>query len=545
LVFVLEGTSAMKSAKSTDLSKSESALESIESSSIAEAFDAVLPSKYYANQYHLIAFALLGSLSNIYSVWNVAVGSGLGVQIICSIVFGICYLFFYFCVSELTSTFPFAGGSYALARCTLGFFPGYLVGCLEALLYIMCLGLFNAAIANNITVSYPEYESALVIFVVIIYVLQFILCSSKRLLWWSVSAIAACAFVINFAYVCGALRYVHFQRNAYSTVPTADDNLFFPGVHDDYGSAMAATAASTGVKSLIVGSGLKIFRTIPASVGYFSGPEFVNFACDDVLQPRKQVPVAQITGATIMLLFNIIVPILACSMGTGAMGSANQLNPLLPSLAQVFGISRAQALMLELPALFGYCVCLCYALSKLICALAESHLFPHYFARRREATDVPMRAMALGLVLALLSILLPAFVNIMWLLQWPNIIAILVLLVDSTQLIGYVVLRFKLSSFPRQFVSPFGVYGAAIAFTAFLLSLIASIGFRENSSISDGVIAIFLITVTAIYYCVAKYFQEFSAVEKAVMVPVHTEILTANRKSISFILSYCCLNYVD
>jgi hypothetical protein len=83
----------MKSAKSTDLSKSESALESIESSSIAEAFDAVLPSKYYANQYHLIAFALLGSLSNIYSVWNVAVGSGLGVQIICSIVFGICYLF--------------------------------------------------------------------------------------------------------------------------------------------------------------------------------------------------------------------------------------------------------------------------------------------------------------------------------------------------------------------------------------------------------------------------------------------------------------------
>jgi hypothetical protein len=91
------------------------------------------PGKYFANKYQLLALCVMGSLGNVQGYWNVMSGSsGLGAEIICSIVFGVAIVLYYFCVSELSSTFPFAGGSYALARCTLGFFPGYLVGCLEA-----------------------------------------------------------------------------------------------------------------------------------------------------------------------------------------------------------------------------------------------------------------------------------------------------------------------------------------------------------------------------------------------------------------------------
>jgi ethanolamine permease len=534
-------------------SKSDSVAESISITTaanirVAEALDttnAAHPSKYYANSYQVIAFALLGSLSNIYSLWNVVVGRGLGVEIIFSVIFGLCYLMFYFCVSELTSTFPFAGGSYALARCTLGFFPGYLVGCLEAFLYILCLGLFNAGIANDITIAFPETKSSLIIFVVLIFLIQFGLCSSKRVLWWSVTAIAACTLAINITFVFGTIRYIHFQRYAYSTEEAADDNVVYNGVDDNFSSLH--TVANTGAKSLIVGSGLKIFRTIPAGVCYFAGPEFLNYACDDVRHPRTQIPMAQMVGASIMLVFNIIVPILACSMHPGTMGMAKQMNPLLPSLAQVFGLSRGHALCLELPGLFGYCLCLCYALSKLTCSLAESCLFPAYFAQRREATDVPMRAMALGQVLAFISIFFPAMVDITWLLQWPNIIAILLIVIDSTQLLGYVVLRFKLARFPRIFVSPFGVYGAIIAFCAFVLSFVASVGFQSESLTSDIVILVFLVIMTAFYFNVAKYFQEFSTIEKAVMLPVHTEILNVNGKNLlskMYVLARIQHNYV-
>jgi ethanolamine permease len=488
--------------------------------------------RFYANQYQLLAFSLLGSLCNIDAGWNIMVGSGLGVQMICSIVFGLAFLLYYFSVSELSSTFPFAGGSFALARCTLGFFPGYLVGCLEVFYYVLCLALFNAAVANYITLAFPEVSAYLIVFVLLVFVVQCGLCSSRRLFWASVTVIGATAFVLNVIYVFGAIRYAHIYRWGYSTHASNDDRLVFNGIDDNFSNTTLTLASGGG--SLFVGSGAKFFRSIPPSLGAYVGPEFVNFACDDVRQPRKQVPIAQIGCALVMLVFNVVMPILASSMAPGAMRVANQLNPLVPSLAQVFGLSRAHALSLELPGLFGMCLCTCYALSKLIVSMAESRLFPPYFAGRREKTGVPLRATVLGLVVALICLVVPAMINVEWLLNYSNIIAILILLVDGTQLIGFIILRIKLSRFPRQFVSPFGICGALVALSAFALSVLSSIGFRADSPTSDTVILVYLAIVAAIYYFVGQHVQKFSAVEKAVMLPVHTEIKAVNGKI------FCC-----
>jgi hypothetical protein len=64
--------------------------------------------------------------------------------------------------------------------------------------------------------------------------------------------------------------------------------------------------------------------------------------------------------------------------------------------------------------------------------------------------------------------------------------------------------------------------------------VLSSIGFRADSPTSDTVILVYLAIVAAIYYFVGQHVQKFSAVEKAVMLPVHTEIKAVNGKI------FCC-----
>jgi ethanolamine permease len=490
------------------------------------------PGKYFANKYQLLALCVMGSLGNVQGYWNVMSGSsGLGAEIICSIVFGVAIVLYYFCVSELSSTFPFAGGSYALARCTLGFFPGYLVGCLEAFSYVVFLGIYNIVVADILGVIFPGLGWFVYVIFLLTFVVEFGLCSSQRLFWWSVSAMALCTFVINVAYVFGALRYIHFQQWAYSTSAYPSDDLPVDARDDD--SVSSAYALSTSTEgSLFVGSGMRLFRSIPFSLGIYIGPEFVNFACDDVQHPRKQVPFAQIVGAFVMLVFNVVVPILACSMAPGTMGMSGKLNPLIPSMVQIFGISHRNAYWLELPGTFGYCVCVCYTLSKLISSMAESRIFPLYFSVRRKKTNVPMRAMILGLVLGVVVIIIPAVIDFTWLGQWANMLSITVSIVNSSQLIGFAILRIKLLKFVRDFVSPFGLSGMFLPQAAFALSCLSSVAFRRNGPISDCFVGIYLIIVSVVYYCGGRYYQQFSAEEKELMLPVHAEILTANGKCI-------------
>jgi ethanolamine permease len=486
--------------------------------------------RYFANEWHLLAMCLLGVLSNAQSGWSVAVGSGLGVQIVSSLAFGIPFVLYYISVSELTSTFPFPGGSYGLARCTLGFFPGYIVGCLEVALYVMVLGLYNGLMAFDIMIAFPDHKNYLTMFFILMFLLQVVLCYSKRVFWYTLVLCAVCAFVINCVYIFGAMRYANFDKWAYSQEESKYDDTVISSMADDYLGPTHARKSDGG--SLFVGDGFKVFKSIIASVGGYSGPEFVNLTCDDVRNPRKQIPIAQITAAVVLLIGNVIMPILASSMAPGASHLSNQLSPLIPSMAPVFGCTRLQALFLQIPCMFGYSLCLCYALTKIICAMSESRLFPVFFAHREEQTRVPMRAMIFGFFMAFLAIFVCAMPrdDFEWIYIWPNLIAILLILVDGSQLVGYIIVKLKLPHFPRYFTSPFGITGAVIALANFALALVCGVGFRKDSPVNDYMVLCYLGICTAIYFLVVKHFQEFSAVEKAVMVPVHAEILNANGK---------------
>ncbi|DAZ92529.1 TPA: hypothetical protein N0F65_012759 [Lagenidium giganteum] len=69
--------------------------------------------------------------------WNAGLDAGLVNYAIAYLSMGAAYVVFCCCIAEITGVLPFAGGSYGLTRCTLGLYMGFLIGCCEALEYIV------------------------------------------------------------------------------------------------------------------------------------------------------------------------------------------------------------------------------------------------------------------------------------------------------------------------------------------------------------------------------------------------------------------------
>lgn len=92
----------------------------------------------------LFFFGLCGITNGLYSYWNLGLAiSGFGTYLIVIIWMGSAYFCYLRCTAELSSAIPFAGGSYGLARITLGNYLGYFVGTMESLEYIALTAVFN------------------------------------------------------------------------------------------------------------------------------------------------------------------------------------------------------------------------------------------------------------------------------------------------------------------------------------------------------------------------------------------------------------------
>jgi ethanolamine permease len=481
---------------------------------------------YWASKYQLLTLCLLGSLSNIYVTWNVALQNGIGYELVFNVIAAAAFLFYGCCLSELSSTFPFPGGSYGVARMTVGFYLGYLVGCCEVLYFVLALGLYNAAFTEFLLVAYPMLEDYTVIILVLLFVTQVGLCVSKRVFWGTVTIFGICAFVINVAYMLGTIRYANFSRWAFSSLEYLDDVPMASLYLDDQDTIATAQMYST---YLFMGNDrVHIISLLPVCLWSFMGFEFVNLMCDEVIIPRRQVPFAQTFGMYLIIIFNICVPLLAASMAPGTDVISELLLPLVPSMVRVLGTSRQGAILLQCVGIFGYAVCATYALSKLLVAMSESRLFPSYLCRQRRESGVSIRALCVGSGLGACSVFIPALIDRRILLLWPNIVGSFSLFTYLVQLVGYIILRIKLTQFPRYYSSPFGIVGAVFAMVVFGTGLIVSLSLRSERVVTVIVGATFLITASLYYKIVAQRKQVFSAIEKVVMLPGHAELRNAN-----------------
>ncbi|TMW58185.1 hypothetical protein Poli38472_011773 [Pythium oligandrum] len=100
--------------------------------------DVVKRLKYKPGKWDIWMLGITIVIGGQYFSWNVGLAAGLYSCLICYILIASAYVTLCCCASGITGALPFAGGAYGLARGTLGFLPAFLIGCCEALEYIVC-----------------------------------------------------------------------------------------------------------------------------------------------------------------------------------------------------------------------------------------------------------------------------------------------------------------------------------------------------------------------------------------------------------------------
>jgi amino acid transporter len=412
-------------------------------------------------KYHLLSLSLLLAAGQLFvGVWNaglrVGFGSFLSVFVVVSLAF-ICYV----CtICELMSALPFAGGSYALARCTLGFFPGYIVGCVQTSLYVGLQAIINIEIVNRVDSATGNtlQTAALVLICLGIVFVQMFVCACEKIYWHQTVVLCGLALLLIIFICVFGLVHTDFDKFALSSHGSSVDyfnatSLLSPSVDQDSNHRRL---------SVFQGSAMDILDAFSPCLFFYIGVEVMCFSADEVFNARKQVPVAQfraVIGVFLCTLFVVCIAVssypgiavlsgegftanfvgahqtsfflssivnstntthhtsgiaqsqvqaaeyftdtvLVTNVTTGAVTTIHifkgGVNTLATSMAHMFDLPVPAATLLPIFVLYG-ASCVCiYAYGKLTSALADSRLFPRFLKRNYFNGRVPLNAILLG-----------------------------------------------------------------------------------------------------------------------------------------------------
>lgn len=187
-----------------------------------------LPTKEHLNQRGKRDVFILGMtcvLAGQSSGWNTGLSAGLYSYVIMYLMMGFAYICFCLCLAEVTGALPFAGGAYGIARCTLGFFPAFLIGIAETMEYVASAAFSAIAITDLTIQAFPHvvgYEP--LIWAIIYGISTGVQIVGGRAFWIVSFIVGLSSLVVSLTYIYGSLGIVNFTANALS-----DPSQFYVG----------------------------------------------------------------------------------------------------------------------------------------------------------------------------------------------------------------------------------------------------------------------------------------------------------------------------
>ncbi|TMW58111.1 hypothetical protein Poli38472_011699 [Pythium oligandrum] len=450
--------------------------------------------KYQANKWDIWVLGLTIGLGGQYFSWNYGLYAGLYTFLIDFFVVGFAYIALCCCTSEITGALPFAGGAYGLSRCTLGYYPGYLIGCAEACEYIAYVSASVMSLAKMIVEIIPQLEGYEPIIWLLVYAHAcYVHYRGDRIFWRWNTIIGCMSLLVVLTYCFGSLPHVDFKANA-----DIDPGFRF----------------INGVPGFI--------RHLPAACWFFVGVEALNLASDDVKDAKRSIPFAQV--ASILTLFSVgfFVFFVTVSLPPPGLNQvAKLLAPFDNGFQIMFKIGSSPATIFSIPAMYATTFGFMWGYGKLIQAMATSKLLPPALARTSERYDTPILAVVSGSVLSYFLALIVHFVPSVddYL---SNICVAAAFLGYAGQCVGYITLKRLYPSIKSStFHSPFGIYGAVYSLCVWLLGLVSIAGFQKSNGLEFGLFILVLVILSIFYIVYAKGRQTFSSKETKVFLEAH------------------------
>ncbi|CAK4125186.1 unnamed protein product [Aphanomyces euteiches] len=170
---------------------------------------------------HIWALGILCVIGGHYYGWNTAYATGF-IPFFCSqAMMGTMFIAYVACISEVGGKVP--GGSYGLARAVLGFYPGFMLGCLELLEYVSFGSVSILYVADFMTEYFEwprHYEPIvwLILYAVFIAILE----SKGKYMWRFILVFAIVCLLPGVLYIVSSPPYLNLKQHGCLTDATTN-----------------------------------------------------------------------------------------------------------------------------------------------------------------------------------------------------------------------------------------------------------------------------------------------------------------------------------
>lgn len=466
-----------------------------------------------------------------YFSFNAGFSAGFGSFAIATFLMGTAYVCLIACTSEMASALPFAGGAYGLARCTLGFYPGYVVGCSECLEYIIYVAVSTIFIGQMLTIFCRTPSNLEPLWWLLFYLTALGIQIKGGSFFWHVNLfLTLISLGILLIYIFGSLAYV--DINKYS-IPSAVNNSQLFNYTDYNGNG------GNDISTIFIGGGSAFMFVFPLAAWFYVGVETLAFTSDLVQEPKKTIPLDNLFCITTLFVCSIFVLFICASLPPGIDFTSIQEFPLNTGFQHMFGLSNTNidvntlVIALSFPATYATAFGFIFAYGKLLSSLATSKLLPTFLGLLTTSPNshpVPYAAMITGSLLGYSICLLVYFIPLVK----THLFSICILsgfLAYISQCIGYIFLQYKYQGIKRKTKSPLGLFGAVYAISVFTLGVVSIIGFQKDDQIAFISFVSMVAAMSVYYFTVSKFTQTFSKDEQKILFVAH--VVNFNVKSVT------------
>eukprot|EP00644_Phytophthora_capsici_P015631 jgi/Phyca11/121456/e_gw1.44.203.1 len=262
-------------------------------------------------------------------------------------------------------------------------------------------------------------------------------------------------------------------------------------------------------------------RAFPLAAWFFVGVEALSLSSDQVDQPKKIVPVAQVACVSTLFVTGLVVFFVTASLPPGLATLSSELVPFDRGFTLMFNMPHHLATVFSLPATYATAFGFMWCYGKLIVAMATSRLLPKFLSKTTKENETPYGALlagsAVSYMLCIVSYGVPAV--------GKNLFRICILsgfMSYTGQCIGYISLKRNYRNIKSsEFRSPFGIYGALYSILIWVLAIVAVIGFYGNGGVEITLFSVVVALLTLFYFGYSRKRQTFSAAENRVMLVAH------------------------
>ncbi len=430
----------------------------------------------HAGVWSLWALGVAAVISGDFFGWNFGLAYGFGGLLIATIVVTVMYFGLCFSIAEMSPALPHTGGAYSFARSAMGPWGGFTTGVAETIEYVITpavivvgIGSYMSSISDDLfgfTMADPIWWA---IFYVIFVGLNYVgVEASFRFTVF----ICLLSLLVLLVFFIGAISHLEFQR-------------------------FAIDAGGGWLPDGIPG----IFYALPFAIWFYLAIEELPLAAEESADPQKDIPRGTMWGLVTLVVTGFLVLFLNTGISPGAGELSESGEPLLEGLRTIFG-DGTSASVLGLIAVAGLVASfhtIIFAYGRNIFSLSRAGYYPHPFSVTHGTRQTPHVALIIGAVIGWFAALIidQAGAGSTVGGSLLNMAVFGAVISYFMQALSFVLLRRRLPNIERPYRSPVGEWGALVAASIALVTLIAIFW---NSDYRPGVYGVAIFYLVAVLY---------------------------------------------